>query len=226
MTVMFLNGKWAALADLNPLSGTEKWHGVVDLDNYVEALFRNQWGRLAKKNLDYLVVGSELLVLTARFRYLKHSFGGKRCSDNEEVKAAVNSWLFNQAEDSFEEGFQNIILSYDKCINKLGNYVNKWKKDCQVIYSQFGLAIHQNDHQARRRFVEWAQNEIAVVPDFHKRILFIDEAHFWLNGYVNKQNCRIWSEANPQVYVETPLHPEKLIVWCALWAGGILLQKR
>ncbi|GFX33993.1 uncharacterized protein TNCV_911951 [Trichonephila clavipes] len=86
----------------------------------------------------------------------------------------------------------------------------------------FGLAIHQNDHQARRRFVEWAQNEIAVVPDFHKRILFGDEAHFWLNGYVNKQNCRIWSEANPQVYVETPLHPEKLTVWCALWAGGII----
>ncbi|GFW50871.1 hypothetical protein TNCV_3591531 [Trichonephila clavipes] len=71
-----------------------------------------------------------------------------------------------------------------------------------------------------------AQNEIAVVPDFHKRILFSDEAHFWLNGYVNKQNGRIWSEANPQVYVETPLHPEKLTVWCALWAGGILLQKR
>ncbi|GFX58141.1 hypothetical protein TNCV_4048991 [Trichonephila clavipes] len=55
---------------------------------------------------------------------------------------------------------------------------------------------------------------------------FGDEAHFWLNGYVNKQNCRIWSEANPQVYAETPLHPEKLTVWCALWAGGILLQKR
>ncbi|GFS62553.1 transposable element Tc3 transposase [Trichonephila clavipes] len=67
---------------------------------------------------------------------------------------------------------------------------------------------------------------MAVVPDFHERILFSDEAHFWLNGYVNKQNCRIWSEANPHVYVETPLHPEKLTVWCALWAGGILLQKR
>ncbi|GFT17957.1 hypothetical protein TNCV_4911121 [Trichonephila clavipes] len=101
-----------------------------------------------------------------------------------------------------------------------------WALSCQVIYSQFGLAIHPNDHQARRRFVEWAQNEIAVVPDFHKRILFSDEAHFWLNGYVNKQNCRIWREAIPQVYVETPLHPEKLTVWCAIWAGGILLQKR
>ncbi|GFX10831.1 hypothetical protein TNCV_4740511 [Trichonephila clavipes] len=97
--------------------------------------------------------------------------------------------------------------------------------NCQVIYSQFGLAIHQNDHQGRRRFVEWAQNEIVVVPDFHKRILFSDEAHFWLNGYVNKQKCRIWSEANPQVYVETLLHPEKLTVWCALWAGGILQKQ-
>ncbi|GFV58411.1 tc3a_0 protein [Trichonephila clavipes] len=58
------------------------------------------------------------------------------------------------------------------------------------------------------------------------RILFTDEAHFWLNGYVKKQNCRIWSEANLQVYVETPLHPEKLAVWCALWAGGPFLQKR
>ncbi|GFX06052.1 uncharacterized protein TNCV_446271 [Trichonephila clavipes] len=86
------------------------------------------------------------------------------------------------------------------------------------------LTAHRNPLDARlgHRFVEWAQNEIAVVPNFHKRILFSDEAHFWLNGYVNKQNCRIWREANPQVYVETPLHPEKLTLWCALWAGGTI----
>ncbi|GFV69228.1 DUF4817 domain-containing protein [Trichonephila clavipes] len=111
-------------------------------------------------------------------------------------------------------------------LSRIGHLQSPVMVSCQVIYSQFGLAIHPNDHQARRRFVEWAQNEIAVGPDFHKRISFSDEAHFWLNGYVNKQNCCIWSEANPQVYVETPLHLEKLTVWCALWAGGILLQKR
>ncbi|GFV73258.1 uncharacterized protein TNCV_317781 [Trichonephila clavipes] len=132
--------------------------------------------------------------------------GGRKKRENRDidtVKKEVNN-LLQDFENSFSVG----------------------KINCQVIYSQFGLAIHQNDHQARRRFVEWAQNEIAVVPDFHKRILFSDEAHFWLNGYVNKQNCRIWSETNPQVYVKTPLHPEKLTVWCALWAGVILLQKR
>ncbi|GFT63573.1 uncharacterized protein TNCV_870381 [Trichonephila clavipes] len=100
----------------------------------------------------------------------------------------------------------------EKPLNQIGNYYKRemstlllfsQMKDgdrfnsCQVIYSQFGLEIHQNDHQAKRRFVEWAQNEIAVVLDFHKRILFSDEAHFWLNGYVNKQKYRICSEANP-----------------------------
>ncbi|GFW91585.1 uncharacterized protein TNCV_4500051 [Trichonephila clavipes] len=95
-----------------------------------------------------------------------------------------------------------------------------------TLYHSINLSIFEWMEVDKFRFVEWAQNEIAVVPDFHKRILCSDEAHFWLNGYVNKQNCRIWSEANPQVYVETPLHPEKLTVWCVLWAGGILLQKR
>ncbi|GFX36158.1 uncharacterized protein TNCV_4216801 [Trichonephila clavipes] len=128
----------------------------------------------------------------------------------------------SKREVAFTCVFKNRIL-YS---NRRGQPHGERFDSCQVIYSQFGLAIHQNDHQARRRFVEWAQNEIAVVPDFHQRILFSDEAPFWLNGYVNKQNCRIWSEANPQVYVETPLHPEKVTVWCALWAGGILLQKR
>ncbi|GFX83477.1 hypothetical protein TNCV_324261 [Trichonephila clavipes] len=139
--------------------------------------------------------------------------------------SAETDYLKQMAPPSFEKRIYSWlrILIFGDIFLK---YSRQLKLCCQVIYSQFGLAIHQNDHQARRRFVKWAQNEIAVVPDFHKRILFNDEAHFWLNGYVNKQNCRIWSEANPQGHVETPLHPEKLTVWCALWAGGILLQKR
>ncbi|GFS96710.1 uncharacterized protein TNCV_4754141 [Trichonephila clavipes] len=108
------------------------------------------------------------------------------------------------------------------------NYTFEGAKDrCEDLASVRCVSSLQNvpvrgSKKFKLGFVEWAQNEIAVVPDFHKRILFSDEAHFWLNGYVNKQNCRIWSEANPQVYVKTPLYPEKLTVWCALWAGGII----
>ncbi|GFX28339.1 transposase [Trichonephila clavipes] len=135
--------------------------------------------------------------------------------------------LISKKKNGCERESSNLLLQATRMLRTsqkkfLLKLVILYEYNCPVIYSQFGLAIHQNDHQARRRFVEWAQNEIAVVPDFHKRILFSDEAHFWLSGYVNKQNCRIWSEANPQLYVETPLHLEKLTVWCALWAGGII----
>ncbi|GFV48448.1 transposable element Tc3 transposase [Trichonephila clavipes] len=73
-------------------------------------------------------------------------------------------------------------------------------------------------------FVEYPHSLgfVCHVNNMRQNFSNIDEAHFWLNGYVNKQNCHIWSEANLQVYVETPLHPEKLTVWCALWAGGII----
>ncbi|GFU65736.1 uncharacterized protein TNCV_5058701 [Trichonephila clavipes] len=80
--------------------------------------------------------------------------------------------------------------------------------------------------------LEWHPNQADVsrVGDFYndnainyfRKILKNRENALLVDGYVNKQNCRIWSEANPQVYVETPLHPEKLTVWCALWAGGII----
>ncbi|GFY00008.1 uncharacterized protein TNCV_1341061 [Trichonephila clavipes] len=107
-----------------------------------------------------------------------------------------------------EDDIEELIMGHeDELTAELQEILNEEHQEtvkCNLV------ALHFKYDQARRRFVEWAQKEIAVVPDFHKRILFSDEAHFWLNGYVNKQNCRIWSEADPQVYVETPLHPEKL----------------
>ncbi|GFU78026.1 transposable element Tc3 transposase [Trichonephila clavipes] len=121
-----------------------------------------------------------------------------------------------------KERYRNVDAEFDPMMYwRLLRLVN-----CALAFGEEGWAPECQELLVVHKFVERAQNEIAVVPDFHKRILFSDEAHFWLNGYVNKQNCRIWSEANPHVYVETPLHPEKLTVWCALWAGGILLQKR
>ncbi|GFW56906.1 complement C5 [Trichonephila clavipes] len=75
----------------------------------------------------------------------------------------------------------------------------------------------------RNNFMDSTAQTRSYIGKTYISILKIDVlAERGLNGYVNKQNGRIWSEANPQVYVETPLHPEKLNVWCALWAGGII----
>lgn len=58
-------------------------------------------------------------------------------------------------------------------------------------------------------------------PTFNN-IFFSDEAHFHLNGHVNRQNCRYWSNTNPQLKHQKPLHSPKVTVWAALSAGGII----
>jgi hypothetical protein len=61
-----------------------------------------------------------------------------------------------------------------------------------------------------------------VDGDFSKKIIFSDEAHFQLNGHVNKQNCWISSTENPRVIHEKLLHAQRATVWCGCWAGGLI----
>ena len=70
--------------------------------------------------------------------------------------------------------------------------------------------------------MEWELKQQSVNGNFSNKILFSNEAHFILGGYVNKQNCPICGSAYPQVIEEKPLHPEKVTVCCALWSKGVI----
>jgi hypothetical protein len=48
-----------------------------------------------------------------------------------------------------------------------------------------------------------------------------DEVHFWLNGYVNKQNYRFWGKEQPFITQSKPLHPDHLPVWAAMSTHSI-----
>ena len=78
------------------------------------------------------------------------------------------------------------------------------------------------DHSKRRKFCDWVIERRVTEPNFLNKIIFSDEALFHLNGYVNKQNCRIWGSENPKVIQEVGMHPLKVNVWCGLWSGGII----
>ena len=60
------------------------------------------------------------------------------------------------------------------------------------------------------------------MPILAKKIIFSDEAHFVLCGYVNKQNCRIWGTENPHAYIVKPTYPKGVTVWCGCWYRGII----
>jgi len=58
--------------------------------------------------------------------------------------------------------------------------------------------------------------------DFSRKIIFSDEAHFDIKGYVNRQNCRIWGSENPREFQVKPMHLQRVTVWCALWVGDVI----
>ena len=62
------------------------------------------------------------------------------------------------------------------------------------------------------------ENEV----EFHRKIIMSDEAHFYLGGYVNKQNFCIWVSENPKMIIEKPHYPQRVTVWCVFWARGII----
>jgi len=75
------------------------------------------------------------------------------------------------------------------------------------LRSKFGknqLAQHPkpHDHPMPFRFAEWAQERFFEDDHFYRKIVFSDEAHFHLGGYVNKQNYRISGSENPHVVLE------------------------
>ena len=74
----------------------------------------------------------------------------------------------------------------------------------------------------RRNFSNWPLAKLGEKEEFHRRIIFSDEAHFWLNGIVYKQSMHYWSATNPNVLLKTPLHPQKVTVWCGFHAAGLI----
>ena len=65
------------------------------------------------------------------------------------------------------------------------------------------------DHPMRFRFAKWACDQLTEDADFgKKKIIFSDEAHFDLGGYVNKPNCHIWDTGNTHAHTLKSLHTQ------------------
>ena len=62
----------------------------------------------------------------------------------------------------------------------------------------------------------FARNMLQIFEEHDAVIMMSDEAHFHLNGTVNKQNCRYWASENPRALHQRTLHSPNVTVWCAV----------
>jgi hypothetical protein len=56
---------------------------------------------------------------------LKKFLCGRRFKSDDEVKDAVKEWLNRLAAEVYDEGRQELVTRYDKCLNVGGDYVGK-----------------------------------------------------------------------------------------------------
>lgn len=66
------------------------------------------------------------------------------------------------------------------------------KEDLHLYpYKVLTQELKARDHHRRRLFADLMLERHTHDSGFYNKIIFSDEAHFQLNGYVNRQNCRV-----------------------------------
>ncbi|CAH0391520.1 unnamed protein product [Bemisia tabaci] len=81
--------------------------------------------------------------------------------------------------------------------------------------------INEDDPDRRLQFCEVMLQKLEADPAMVEKICFSDESTFFLNGVLNRHNCRYWSDSNPHEFREAHSQfPQKINVW-----AGILNDK-
>ena len=83
-------------------------------------------------------------------------------------------------------------------------------------------ALTDRDKAERVEMCNFFNRKMECDNDWIQNVWFSDEAHFHLNGSVNRQNVRYWGSIRPHDVLEVPLHSPKCTAWCAMSAKGII----
>lgn len=83
--------------------------------------------------------------------------------------------------------------------------------------------LSEDDYDRRIEFCEIMTARIQNDPNLIQNICFSDESTFFLNGFVNKHNCRYWDNENPHLFREDHTqYPQKLNVWAGILGNEII----
>ena len=83
-------------------------------------------------------------------------------------------------------------------------------------------SLSVEDFQARKEFCARVLAQHYEDESFLKNWWWSDECHVLLSGQENRQNRRYRGWERPPVYLESPLHSEKVTVWIAASSHGII----
>lgn len=83
--------------------------------------------------------------------------------------------------------------------------------------------LTEDDPDRRLEMCQWFIEQIAEDNDFLLKVLFSDEANFYVNGEVNKQNLRYGSPENTIWFSgDKQQGAQRVMVWCGICNGQVI----
>lgn len=93
------------------------------------------------------------------------------------------------------------VYNYVKKWLKVNNWLiianEIWRSELTVIWVQLIHELNGDDFDRMAEFHELIMERFTEGPHFNNKVVFLDEASCSLNGHVNRQNSRYWSDLNP-----------------------------
>ena len=87
--------------------------------------------------------------------------------------------------------------------------------------------LQQQDKKKRIEMCNWLNEKLEQTPSWLNHISFSDEAHFHLNGAVNKHNNVFWGESSPEEISEKHLKGHCACdLQCRARFAGTLIRKK
>ena len=123
----------------------------------------------------------------------------------------------------FEENQHDSIRKASLVLNMKTTSVHKvlHKEKFHPYKQQILQKLKESDRALRKNFAQAELCRIQTDSSHLSSMVFSDEAHFHLDGKINKQNFRCWSRTNPSWIGEGSHHSPRTTVWAAIGEAGI-----
>ena len=177
--------------------------------NDVRNLFSNKYGTVNPPSND------TIWNVVRKFK----ETGSVKNREKNRTKSVLNEDCIQEIRDKIIDDPHTSIRKLSSQMNiSYGSTRNALRKTLQ--YHPYKINVIQElkpaDYPKRLNYSNWFLSFFERYKEILDLVFFSDEAYFHLSGYVNSQNFRTWAPENPHQFVESPLFPQKIGVWCAV----------
>lgn len=135
---------------------------------------------------------------------------------NDAKEEEIQTLFETKPSTSIRQAAQVLSTSYS-CVQRTLQDVGLKNFHVQTVQ-----AITEVDKAARLAMCEETLHRISSNSSYLSNVVFSDEATFFVQGTVNKHNCRVWGYENPHLTMQRPFQSPKVTVWAALTSKHLI----